>query len=109
MQPGEATLQCIIRFHWRVWIGCNIALQAKLVSVLRNNVVGSHFGLVATYHCVKLFLCTRLKQAVDDFVLQCEVCQHAKYEQTKPANMELLLVPEGPWTGLTMDFVEGLP
>lgn len=55
------------------------------MSALCNNVVGNHSGLVATYHCVKLFLWTGLKQAVEDFVRQCELCQHAKYEHTKPA------------------------
>lgn len=58
----------------------------------------------------KLFAWPGLKRAVEDFVRQCTICQHAKHEQTHPAGkLQPLPIPQEPWHELTMDFVEGLP
>jgi len=51
-----------------------------------------------------------LKQAVDDFVKQCQIYQQAKHLNTHPAGLlQPLPIPQGAWQDLSMDFVEGLP
>jgi hypothetical protein len=73
--------------------------------------VGGHSGSTATYHRVKkLFAWKGLRSAVEEFIKQCSVCQHAKHEHTKPAGkLQPLPIPLVPWQDVTMDFVEGLP
>jgi hypothetical protein len=110
-EQGYSLNQGIIRLHNRIWIGANTALQTKLISALHYSAVGGHSGITATYQRVKkLFAWTGLRAAVEDFVRQCEVCQHAKHENTSPAGkLQPLPVPELPWQDISMDFVEGLP
>jgi hypothetical protein len=110
-EDGYTLHHGLIRYHGRLWIGANTALQTKLISAFHQSAVGGHSGVTATYHRVKkLFSWTGLKTAVDDFVRQCQVCQQAKHENTKPAGkLQPLPVPLLPWDDISMDFVEGLP
>jgi hypothetical protein len=51
-----------------------------------------------------------MKQAVDDFIKQCVICQQAKHSHTHPAGLlQPLPIPQGVWQDLSMDFIEGLP
>ena len=70
-----------------------------------------HSGVQASYQRVhKLFHWTGIKQAVENFVKQCQVCQQAKHEHCKyPGLLCPLPIPDGPWEDVSMDFIEGLP
>jgi hypothetical protein len=51
-----------------------------------------------------------MKQAVQQFVQSCTVCQQAKYERVRsPGTLQPLPVPESAWQVISMDFIEGLP
>lgn len=110
-EQGYELRQGVIRFHDRLWIGANTALQTKLISAFHASVVGGHSGVTATYQRIKkLFAWRGMKQAVEDFVRQCATCQHAKHEHLKtPGLLQPLPIPTEPWRDLTMDFVKGLP
>jgi hypothetical protein len=110
-EHGYELNQGLIRFQGRVWIGANAALQTKLIAALHSSAVGGHSGIQATYHRVKcLFAWTGLKTAVEDFIKQCDICQHAKHTTTHPAGLlQPLPIPEGAWQDITMDFIDGLP
>jgi hypothetical protein len=110
-EEGFSLSRGIIRLHNRIWIGSNTALQTKLISALHHGAVGDHSGIAATYQRVKkLFAWTGQKAAVEEFVRQCEVCQHAKHENIKSAGkLQPLPVPLLPWQDISMDFIEGLP
>lgn len=108
---GYELRQGIIRFHDKLWIGTNTALQTKPVNAFHASAVGGHSGVTATYQRVKKrFAWHGLKQVVEDFVRQCAVCQHAKHEHIKTCGLlQPLPVPTEPWHDLTMDFIGGLP
>jgi hypothetical protein len=98
-EEGYSLHQGLIRFHNRLWIGANTALQTKLISALHQSVVGGHSGITVTYQRVKkLFVWRGLKAAVEDFVRQCQVCQQSKHEHTKPAGkLQPFPIPDEPW------------
>lgn len=101
----------VIRHHGKLWIGANTALQTKLISAFHASAVGGHSGVTATYQRLKKqFTWRGLKPAVEDFVRQCAVCQHAKSEHIRtPGLLQPLPIPTQPWHDLTMDFINGLP
>ncbi|KAK1607032.1 hypothetical protein QYE76_030705 [Lolium multiflorum] len=108
---GYSLQQGLIRYQGRVWLGANSALQTKLISALHASAVGGHSGVHATYQRIKrLFAWHGLKQAVTDFVRQCDVCQHAKHSNQHPQGLlQPLPAPAGAWQDITVDFIEGLP
>jgi hypothetical protein len=110
-EHGYELNQGLIHFQGRVWIGANAALQTKLIAALHSSAVGGHSGIQATYHRVKcLFAWTGLKTAVEDYIKQCDICQHAKHTTNHPAGLlQPLPIPEGAWQDITMDFIDGLP
>lgn len=110
-EHGYDLHQGIIRYHGRIWLGANSALQTKLIAALHSSVVGGHSGAQATYVRVKrLFTWQGLKAAVIDFVRQCAICQHAKHANSHPGGLlQPLPIPDGAWRDITMDFVERLP
>jgi hypothetical protein len=51
-----------------------------------------------------------MKQAVQDWVRSCAVCQRNKAEHLHPTGLLLPLpVPQGVWTDIALDFIEALP
>jgi hypothetical protein len=69
----------VIRFRGRVWVGNNKLAQHHILVALHDSGLGGHSGMAATYQRVKqLFAWPSLKQSVQDFVQQCQICQQAK-------------------------------
>ena len=101
----------LIRYKDRIWIGCNSALQTKLITALHSSAVGGNSGQLATYHRIKkMFYWKGLKQDVEQFVKQCLVCQQAKHLNTHtPGLLQPLPIPQGVWQDISLDFVEDLP
>jgi hypothetical protein len=110
-EQGYELSQGIIKINGRIWIGNNAALQTKILATLHASAVGGHSGIQATYQRVKrLFAWNGMKVSVEEFIKQCDVCQHAKHSNVHPAGLlQPLPVPAGAWKDITMDFVEGLP
>ena len=108
---GYALEHGLIKYKGRLVIGENLALQTKLVASLHDSAVGGHSGIQATYQrAKKLYYWPGMKLAVELFVKQCPICQHAKHPHTRPAGLlQPLPPPQAPWQEITMDFVEGLP
>ena len=101
----------VIRYHGKLWIGENTALQTKVIAALHSSAIGGHSGAFATYQRIKqLFHWKGMKQHVESFVQQCEICQKAKHLNTHPAGkLQSLPIPAGAWQDMLMDFIEGLP
>jgi hypothetical protein len=101
----------LLTFENRVWIGYNPLLQLQTLAALHATPVGGHSGFPVTYRRIKqLFAWKNMKQAIKDYVSQCQVCQQAKPDRSKYAGLlQPLPVPTAAWQMVTMDFFEGLP
>jgi hypothetical protein len=110
-QKGHHLHDGLIRYKGRLWIGNNSALQTKLISDMHSSAIGGHSGVRATYQRVrKQYYWPGIKQQVEDWVKQCQLCQQAKHENILPAGLlQPLPVPTRPWSHITMDFITGLP
>lgn len=110
-EHGYDLHQGLVRKDQTLWVGNNSAVRTKIIAALHATAVGGHSGILATYNRLKkLFYWKGLKQDVDNFVKQCEVCQQAKHELIPPPGLlQSLPVPQGAWQDITMDFIEGLP
>lgn len=108
---GYSLQDGIIKYHSQIWVGQNAALQTKLIATCHSSAIGGHSGIKATYHRLKShFAWKGMKQAVEEFIKQCAICQQAKHTNTHPAGLlQPLPIPQGVWMDLSMDFIEGLP
>jgi hypothetical protein len=51
-----------------------------------------------------------MKQDVENFVKQCQICQQAKHEHfNQPGLLQPLPILVSAWSNISMDFIEGLP
>jgi hypothetical protein len=100
-----------LRYKSRIWIGASPEFQLKIIAALHESAIGGHSGVPVTYKRVKnMFAWTGLKATVQNYVKVCLVCQQAKPDRVKKQGLlQHLVVPEGAWQVVTMDFVEGLP
>jgi hypothetical protein len=85
--------------------------HTKLISTFHASTLGGHSGIQATYQRLKkLFFWQGMKQVVEFFVKQCDVCQKAKHELCKyPGLLHPLPIPQQSWSDISLDFIEGLP
>ena len=99
------------KYNGKLWIGRNSALQTKIIAAFHSSAIGGHSGTAATYQRVKqTFYCKGIKQHVESFVKQCEICQKSKHPHTHPAGkLQPLQIPASAWQGLPTNFIEGLP
>lgn len=72
---------------------------------------GGHSGFYRTYRRVTTNLYWMgMKKCVQQFVMDCDVCQRQKYMATAPGGLlQPLNVPELIWEDVPMDFITGLP
>lgn len=101
----------LIYKNHQLMVGQNVGLQTKLIAAFHSSAVGGHSGIQATYQRIKrLFYWQGIKNDVETFVKQCQVCQRAKHEHCKyPGLLQPLPIPQNCWQDISMDFIEGLP
>jgi hypothetical protein len=101
----------ILRYKGRIWLGDDPELKNKVLSTLHTSTIGGHSGILATYRQVKsLFAWPKLKQFIQEFVQQCQVCLQAKPDRSSyPGTLQPLPIPLTAWHTVSLDFVEGLP
>jgi hypothetical protein len=94
--PDYTLQNGVLRYKGRVWIGNNSTAQNHVLIALHDSGVGGHSGISATYARVKqLFAWPSMKQTVQEFVRQCQICQQAKTERIKtPGLLQPLPVPQ---------------
>jgi hypothetical protein len=92
-------------------VGHSPLLHQQLISALHCSAIGGHSRIPVTYRRVKqTFAWKGFKQAVIEFVQNCQVCHQSKPDRTKyPGKLQPLPVTTEAWQTITMDFIKGLP
>jgi hypothetical protein len=54
---GYSLSEGVIRYHDKIWIGHNIALQTKLIATFHASALGEHSGIQATCNRLKNIFC----------------------------------------------------
>lgn len=89
----------------------NSRLVHLFITEFHSTPFDRHSGFFRTYKKVStIFYWEGMKNDVKKFVVECEVCQRAKYEALSSAGLlQPLPVPSKIWEDLSMDFIVGLP
>lgn len=101
----------MIRFKGRLAVETDTYLRYSTLSEIHGSPNGGHSGVLGTYIRAKaIFYWPQLKQDVAALVSSCDVCQRTKRDQGPyPDLLQPLPIPDGAWTHISMDFIEGLP
>lgn len=92
-------------------MGANVQLREDIVELWHSTPQGGHSGMDAIVRRVQsLFHWKSMVHDIRSFINRCDVCQRHKYDASaKPGLSQLLLIHEGVWTDISLDFIEGLP
>jgi hypothetical protein len=103
-----AIVDDILQFSGRLYIPPTSPLLQELLAAIHED---GHEGVQRTLHRLRRdFHFPNMRQLVQDFVRACSVCQRYKSEHLHPTGLLMPLpVPQGVWTDVALDFVEGLP
>jgi transposase InsO family protein len=107
----EEDTQGVLRYHGRVWVPHDAALQREIVVRHHDAPLAGHFGLAKTLELIRRnFWWNTMAGDVQDYVATCDTCQRSKAPRHKPYGQLQPLPPaSAPWEEITMDFVTGLP
>lgn len=88
-------------------------LQTKniILEWLHSSPQGGHSGIKATERRFKtLFYWKGLLRDIKDYITKCEQCLRCKYDTAaQPGLLQPLVIPNGVWHSIAMDFIDGLP
>ena len=103
-----AIVEDMVQFGGRLYIPPASPLVQEIMAAVHED---GHEGVQRTLHRLRRdFHFPNMKQLVQDFVRACATCQRYKSEHLHPAGLLMpLLVPQGVWTDIALDFVEALP
>ena len=73
--------------------------------------MAGHYGVLRTFkRLAQQFYWPSMYRSVQEYIMQCEVCQKTKTETLTLARLlQPLPIPCQVWNDLTLDFIEGLP
>jgi hypothetical protein len=99
---------CLVTVHDRIYVPPTSPSKPEVIASAHGT---SHEGVQKTLHRLRAdFFVLAVRSAIQDFVHECGVCQYHKMEQLQPTGLlQPLDLPGMVWTGLSTDFVEGLP
>lgn len=94
-----------------IYIGVNGNLKPHLLAKFHSSGIGEHSGQQATYKRLKqIFTWPNMLDDVQQWDKECQVCQQVKTENVvSPGLLQPLQIPTQVWSGIAMDFIEGLP
>ena len=120
IKAKEADPSAYPKYSWRgeelrrkgkLVVGVNEQLRREILNSFHDSPTGGHSGVYVTTKRISAVVYWKgLRKFVQEYVRNCSVCQRFKPEN-KPYSglLQPLPVPEGVFTDITMDFIEGLP
>jgi hypothetical protein len=98
----------MVQFNGRLYISPPLPLIQEIMQVVHEE---GHEGVQRTIHRLHHdFHFSNMKWLVQELVRVCVVCQRYKSEHLRPPGILLpLLVLQGIWTNIRLDFIEALP
>ncbi|RVW25194.1 Transposon Tf2-11 polyprotein [Vitis vinifera] len=120
IKAKEADPSAYPKYSWRgeelrrkgkLVVGVNEQLRREILNSFHDSPTGGHSGVYVTTKRISVVVYWKgLRKFVREYVRNCSVCQRFKPEN-KPYSglLQPLPVPEGVFTGITMDFIEGFP
>ncbi|MCH79728.1 Ty3/gypsy retrotransposon protein, partial [Trifolium medium] len=109
--PGYVYKQGVLFYEDRMVISRTSKLIPILLDEFHATSQGGHSGFYKTYRRIAANIYwIGMKNAVQEYVRQCDVCQRQKYIATSPGGLlQPLPIPENIWEDISMDFITGLP
>lgn len=100
-----------LRWKGRLVVGDDPQLRRTIIEIWHSSPQGGHSGMDATIWMLQsLFHWKSLISDVRIFINQCDICQRHKYDvAASPRYLHPLPIPEGVWTDICLNFIEGLP
>jgi len=101
----------ILYYKQRVYISKSSIIKEAIMNYIHDSPILGHTGFERTLKNVRRdFFWVGMKSDIQTYIRRCEVCQRAKWENTKPSRLlQPLPIPTRPWSSISMDFIEGLP
>ncbi|KAL2250254.1 UNVERIFIED_CONTAM: Transposon Ty3-I Gag-Pol polyprotein [Sesamum indicum] len=101
----------VLKKQGRLCVGSHGEIRQKILKALHDSALGGHSRISGTYQRAKLlFYWPTMKNDVENWVKECEVCQRSKHENRPYFGLlQPLPIPDQAWSCISMDFVEGLP
>lgn len=81
------------------------------MDAIHNSSIGGHFGIQDNYQKAKgLFYWLSMKKDFAEFINAYDMCKKCKKESVPyPGLLQPLMVPDKPWSQITIGFIEVLP
>ena len=92
-------------------VGNDPQLRLELLKYFHSSADGGHSGIDATVRRIATVVYWKgLKRSVRQYVRECEICQINKPNLVAYFGLlQPLAIPDRVWSGVSMDFIEGLP
>jgi hypothetical protein len=110
-RPGYEYKQGVLLYEGRLVLSKQSTLIPQMLEEFHNTPQGGHSGFYRTYRRLAANVYwIGMKNTVQEFVKQCDVCQRQKYLASSPGGLlQPLPIPDRVWEDLSMDFITGLP
>lgn len=108
---GYSLHEDLLLYNNRLVVPSSSLIIPLLLQEFHNNPMGGHNGVLKTYEQLAREVNWKwMKALMLTYVLDCTVCQQAKYLTLSPVGLfQPLYIPDVVWMDMSMDFVDGLP
>lgn len=98
-------------YRGKVFVPQHDNWRKKIISEFHDGVLGGHAGRTRTYQRVKRsFAWPGMLKDIKRYIANCHICQQNHYEaQMPPGLLQPNPIPDKAWSGISMDFIDGLP
>jgi hypothetical protein len=109
--PGYEYKHGVLLYEGRLVLSAQSLMIPTLLEEFHSTPQGGHSGFYKTYRRLAANVYwIGMKNAVQEFVRKCDVCQRQKYMATSPGGLlQPLPIPNQVWEDVSMDFITGLP